>query len=1205
MSARMPSARAWLAPLAMLALLASSACSEDPPGPGTLDATTPGGGDTGSGAGDGALDPDGSMIDPDGGGGGGGDGSVGPDVPLADLGVADPNNPNNAMLDTDCDGLSDAYEFSTVYPDGNRTSPTNPDTDGDGLSDGLEAGVTSGVVGAACQPTALDADPTTRTSPTNPDSDNDGISDGVEDRNRNGAVDMGETNPRARDSDGDGIPDGVEDANRNGTVDPGETNPLSRDSDGDGISDGVEDINHNGQLDPGETSPINADSDGDTLPDGVEDSNRNGTREATETDARSPDTDCDGLRDDEELMLMTSPILADTDRDGISDGIELGRTQPVPGSMCPGFVPDADPTTMTNPLNPDSDMDGVPDGGEDTNGNGRVDMGELNPGNADSDGDGISDGDEVLSGTNPLDPASPSPDIRSGVTSICADANLKMVDFDQDAAGDWTIANEISTAYTAVTAAQMGVNVAALDDATQQFAGFVLSMPALPGALDANGQLNAMLMRINGSAGAQQLNVVQRSAPRQITSHDGFPAAVSGIYEVTAVANPRNAAVLRNSMLYIMSGQGAGAYTGLPTAVGGAGSQFVLNFQILVRPATQRILVVAAVLDRPSYDSPSNASFFLNDLTNGTSLAVAGARRGKACNPFVTAGQAVADFIWMSDISGSTDDDRGRVAGAAQRVFQALATNGVDFRMGVVQHIENSFNRGAGNGGTLLGAGFTRNQTDFVSYFGLGGGDGCEFGLDATSSAIARALPRTPTGQPENARRLREGATLAIVYVSDEYANEVTEGQCGYDPGGAACNTGIGDLFTAGNNNICTFAPNAAQQACIDSVVAPYIQQIRDQGGVAFAQVINPNPPGQCNQGQFRCPQAGSQESNEPGRGYLEVVNALGGTYYSPCVDDPGQALQTIVDAVTGAASQFQLTGQPISSTIKVGITRMGTGMTTEVLRSKSSGFDFDPVSNAVFFRGAGRPAVGDRVTVSYRVWLPPEAPCGRPCGANQICDGDLGVCTCDQGQCNANCGPNQVCDANCACTCTPDCNGNCGPGQVCNQATCACECPADCGGCGPGTVCNPTTCACECDNNCGGACAGTPNLVCNTAACNCQCPSDCGGRCGAGQVCNTSTCECACEPGCDAACGGAGRCDPNNNCACACPADCGGCPDGTICNASACACECPATACQNCTGNRVCNPTTGCGCECPSDCGGCGPTERCEQSTCTCVPGV
>ena len=111
------------------------------------------------------------------------------------------------------------------------------------------------------------------------------------------------------------------------------------------------------------------------------------------------------------------------------------------------------------------------------------------------------------------------------------------------------------------------------------------------------------------------------------------------------------------------------------------------------------------------------------------------------------------------------------------------------------------------------------------------------------------------------------------------------------------------------------------------------------------------------------------------------MVNATGGAFYSPCVDNPGAALQAIVDAVSGAASQFQLTGSPISSTIKVGVVRIGTGGngTTDVVpRDKDDGFDYDPASNSIFFRGATfRPNQDDLVVISYRLWLPPEAPCG------------------------------------------------------------------------------------------------------------------------------------------------------------------------------------------------------------------------------------
>jgi hypothetical protein len=1186
--------------LTALALASAFACGDEKPIGGRSDGAITDGADT-----DGAA----------GGDDGGDSGVQRPDVPMGfadalpaddatmpmDVG-ANANNPNNDRIDSDCDGLSDAYEFGTVYANGQRTSPTNPDTDGDGIPDGAEVGATTPVANSGCAMIAgVDADPTTRTNPTIVDTDGDGLPDGLEDTNRNGALEPTETNPLSRDTDGDGLLDGAEDRNQNGSVDAGETDPRVRDTDRDGIADGVEDANRNGAVDPGETSPTTTDSDGDGLADGVEDSNRNGTKDRTETDPRTPDTDCDGVADGEELMLMTSPLLVDSDGDGISDGVELGRTMPLAGTQCPTFVADGDPATTTNPNNPDTDGDGLNDGAEDTNRDGVRQPTETDPRVPDTDGDVIPDGDERAANTNPLDPNDPSPETRTGIAQVCLDGALKPIDFDVNQAGNWTIANETSTAYAAVTVGQAGVFAGALDDASQRFAGFVVAMPALPGgALDAAGQAAALAARLAANGPGQGVGVAQRTSPRNTTSHDGFPTAVSAVYEISA--NNRNTAEVRNALLAATTGLAPPSFTGLPTAIAPAmaTNAYVAQWQILVRPADARVLVVLVVLDRTTFDSvASPAATFLADLTNGTAIARANARRSKACNPFVAGRAPVADFIWMADISGSTDDDRGRITAAAQLVFNALTTNGVDFRMGVVPHINNVF-LGGGNAGLLRGVGFTRNQAQFISYMSdTSGNDGCEFGLSAVDAAINRALPRTPIGQPEEAQRLREAAQLAVIYVTDEFAQEVSDqAGCSYT---LPCATNIGDVYSNGGNPACTAAPN---QTCVDQIVAPYINRIRSNNGVAFAQAFSPTPRVACNAGQLVCPQAGSQAQNEPGIGYVEVVNAFGGVLYTPCTDNPGAALQQIVDAVSGAASQYQLTGQPISGSIKVGITRQGQSTTTIVPRDRQNGFDYDPVSNSIFFRGnTFRPALGDRVTVSYRVWLPPEDRCGGPCPPNQICDGALGVCVCDQGQCNASCGPNQVCDSNCQCTCGADCNGQCGGNQRCNQATCQCECPGDCGGCPSGTQCNPGTCACEC-TDCGGACGATPNLECNQAACACQCPADCGGRCAAGTTCNTSTCECTCPADCDANCPGQARCDVANGCGCACPADCGGCPDGTICNLGGCSCECPAD--PPCSGLQVKDPNNRCACTCPTNCGGaCGAGERCDAASCRCVPGV
>jgi len=102
------------------------------------------------------------------------------------------------------------------------------------------------------------------------DSDRDGLEDGIE------IFSLG-TDPSLRDTDGDGIIDGLEDANRNGRIDMGETNATNRDSDRDGLCDGLcrsgrngmelkgEDVNLNGVVDSGELDPRNPDSDGDGI----------------------------------------------------------------------------------------------------------------------------------------------------------------------------------------------------------------------------------------------------------------------------------------------------------------------------------------------------------------------------------------------------------------------------------------------------------------------------------------------------------------------------------------------------------------------------------------------------------------------------------------------------------------------------------------------------------------------------------------------------------------------------------------------------------------------------------------------------------------------------------------------------------------------------------------------------------------------------
>jgi VWFA-related protein len=149
-----------------------------------------------------------------------------------------------------------------------------------------------------------------------------------------------------------------------------ETFTVCLDSDNDGLIDEVEAGSS--------TNPNDADTDDDGILDGMEDADHDGVLDAGESDPRN----------------------ADSDRDGIQDGTEIGRTSADigPGTDPGFFIPDADPSTTTNPLDNDSDDDGILDGEEDANHNGKRDAGETDPNASlsgapfgDFDGDGHAD----------------------------------------------------------------------------------------------------------------------------------------------------------------------------------------------------------------------------------------------------------------------------------------------------------------------------------------------------------------------------------------------------------------------------------------------------------------------------------------------------------------------------------------------------------------------------------------------------------------------------------------------------------------------------------------------------------------------------------------------------------------------------------------------------------------------------------------------
>ena len=277
----------------------------------------------------------------------------------------------------------------------------------------------------------------------------------------------GRTDPLMPDSDGDGLPDGLELGWRT-PVDTNQTD-TSTDTDGDGYPNFISD------LDP----PFY-----NTVPD------NSGLPNYNFYDSRTKLID----------GSMTDPNNADSDYDGIPDGVEdANRNGWVDGDGDP-LYPDQDPSTRTNwpdgewdsswtetdPNNSDTDGDGAIDGyGEDTNFNGHIEgdinsnrvydggeaWSETDPLNPDTDGDGLPDGWEFQYGLDPLDDGTNS--LRTAVDGDGNPTNGAAGNPD----GDYIVQNGVTNEYINILEYQNGTNPRIPDTNGTPVAGSIVIGP--------------------------------------------------------------------------------------------------------------------------------------------------------------------------------------------------------------------------------------------------------------------------------------------------------------------------------------------------------------------------------------------------------------------------------------------------------------------------------------------------------------------------------------------------------------------------------------------------------------------------------------------------------------------------------------------------------------------------------------------------------
>lgn len=640
------------------------------------------------------------------------------------------------------------------------------------------------------------------------------------------------------------------------------------------------------------------------------------------------DSDGDDLSNDRECMLGTDPFVSDSDGDGVRDGDELKypkicvandpskQRRPVATCQSDANCQGMERCRGLSPTTADSDGDGVPDGTEDPNRDGKIepDKGETDPRLPDTDGDGTGDG--------------------KGGLDICRPQGLATVTIAGVPSGPIQLGHDPVWGKARPVPGTNGRGALLLEDAVSATAGLVITRTA---GGDIRAESTAVEAALVAALGAGVTAVL---TGRALSSHETF-SAITSTYRI---AQNSSASALRDKLVSPLIGAAAPA-----GAVVGASAEFLMDVTTVLRGAGAgaRSDIIVAIAPRAPFEDPTKLTAIrANDLVNTSAVSEVGKQLGAACQVFKADRASTADFLWTVDTSGSMSDDQERLGNTATKFFQRLNSAGVDFRVGVITAGNQTPNLDAPgftfiNGADMMGplnlcrrvtylqcpAGEPQNETPYA----MGGGQ-----EEPTAAAIvthAEFKRRAKANEMNPNRRFRDGAKVVAFLVTDEPgSNDFSRYfALGKDPdtgtayGGtynAATLTNIVNYFK--RNDILTFGlvPGSATPCAPTPNVADLPRCVIEGNGGAT----------------------------------IKIETALDA--------EVDAAMSKIVDAVAGATSQFKLLRTPITSTIKLKVKGR------EVPRSRSDGFDYDPVSKTVYFFGQTyRPMKGDEVVVSYRVW--------------------------------------------------------------------------------------------------------------------------------------------------------------------------------------------------------------------------------------------
>lgn len=304
------------------------------------------------------------------------------------------------------------------------------------------------------------------------------------------------------------------------------------------------------------------------------------------------------------------------------------------------------------------------------------------------------------------------------------------------------------------------------------------------------------------------------------------------------------------------------------------------------------------------------------------------------------------DVLWVVDNSQSMFDEQTEVADKFPQFISGIEKTGLDFHIGVI-----NTDMASGDGrGQLIGepSFLTPDTPDYAALFaervkvGIDGSDR-EKGIDAAYTALTE-----PLRSGANAGFLRAGATLSIIYVSDE--NDCTD-------------RGALDGYPSANSCY----DNASELVPVRDLIEEHEGLKSNDDRVLISAIVGPEIQQNC-------------DGAVPGFRYQAMAKAFGGLEASICEASFASIMTQLGLQASGIMSTFQLSYDAVPETIEVYISSTDvpgevvelpgedTLIWTQIPEDDTNGWRYDSEYAVLYLSGEAIPPRDTIIKVNYEI---------------------------------------------------------------------------------------------------------------------------------------------------------------------------------------------------------------------------------------------